>query len=45
MDRRTPPCPVCRRIDLVEEEEQSGSSRRWFICGRCGRRYPMPARV
>jgi len=34
------PCPKCHRIDQAEEEEQSGSSRRWFVCNRCGIRYP-----
>src|ERR1700716_3438422 len=31
-----PPCPKCHRIDRSEEEEQTGSSTRWFICERCG---------
>jgi hypothetical protein len=35
-----PPCPRCRRIDRTEEEEQTGSSQRWFLCERCGLRYP-----
>jgi hypothetical protein len=34
-----PPCPKCHRIDHVEEEDQSGSSGRWFLCDRCGMRY------
>jgi hypothetical protein len=33
------PCPRCGRSDRVEEEEQSGSSARWFTCARCGLRY------
>jgi hypothetical protein len=38
----TPPCPRCHRIDQTEEEEQSGSSARWFVCHRCGIRYTFP---
>ena len=34
-----PPCIKCHRVDRVEEEEQSGSSDRWFLCTRCGIRY------
>jgi hypothetical protein len=37
-----PPCPKCHRIDLVEPEDQSGSSARWFICNRCGTRFTSP---
>src|SRR5438477_9556480 len=37
-----PPCPSCHRINHVEEEEQSGSSSRWFSCASCGTHYPMP---
>ena len=37
-----PPCPTCQRTDRVEEEDQSGSSSRWFVCTRCGRRYTAP---
>jgi DNA-directed RNA polymerase subunit M/transcription elongation factor TFIIS len=33
------PCPKCGRRDGVEQEEQSGSSARWFVCARCGLRY------
>jgi hypothetical protein len=39
-----PPCPECHRIDRLEEEDQSGSSARWFICVRCGRRFTAPPR-
>ena len=34
-----PPCPTCRKSDWVDEEEQNGSSQRWFVCNQCGRRY------
>ena len=34
-----PRCPKCDRSDHAEEEEQSGSSRRWFLCTWCGLRY------
>jgi hypothetical protein len=37
--RPIPPCPKCHRIDQAEEEEQTGSSDRWFLCARCGMRY------
>jgi hypothetical protein len=37
--RPLPPCPKCRRADRVEEEDQSGSSARWFACLRCGMRF------
>jgi hypothetical protein len=37
-------CPKCRRIDRAEEEEQSGSSGRWFLCARRGLRYTRVAR-
>jgi hypothetical protein len=30
-----PPCPRCHRLTGVEEEEQSGSSLRWFCCRLC----------
>jgi hypothetical protein len=40
----TPPCPKCRRFDLAEEEDQGGSSARWFICSRCGVRYTLTRR-
>jgi hypothetical protein len=30
-----PPCPHCHRLTGVEEEEQSGSSLRWFVCRLC----------
>jgi DNA-directed RNA polymerase subunit M/transcription elongation factor TFIIS len=39
-----PPCPKCHRIDRSEEEEQTGSSTRWFVCDRCGIRYTLPPR-
>jgi transposase-like protein len=35
----TPPCPKCKRADRTEEEDQSGSSTQWYVCGRCGMRY------
>jgi hypothetical protein len=31
-----PPCPRCHQLAGVEEEENAGSSRRWFICRLCG---------
>jgi hypothetical protein len=34
----TPLCPRCRRTD-VDEEEQTGSSKRWFVCNWCGHRF------
>lgn len=36
------PCPKCRRVDRVDEEEQTGSSNRWFVCARCGTRFSVP---
>ena len=39
-----PPYPKCHRIDRSEEEEQTGSSTRWFVCDRCGIRYTLPPR-
>jgi len=30
------------RVDRSEEEDQTGSSQRWFVCDRCGLRYPAP---
>jgi uncharacterized protein YbaR (Trm112 family) len=36
-----PACPKCKRTDRAEEEDQTGSSRRWFVCDRCGIRYPF----
>src|ERR1700674_1348758 len=30
-----PPCPRCHRLTGVEEDEQSGSSLRWFVCRLC----------
>jgi len=39
-----PPCPKCHRIDRSEEEEQTCSSTRWFVCDRCGIRYTLPPR-
>jgi predicted RNA-binding Zn-ribbon protein involved in translation (DUF1610 family) len=38
-----PPCPKCKRIDRAEQEEQTGSSNQWYVCERCGVRYPTPA--
>jgi hypothetical protein len=40
-----PPCIKCQRVDRVEEEEQSGSSARWFLCTRCGVRYAAVPRA
>jgi DNA-directed RNA polymerase subunit M/transcription elongation factor TFIIS len=40
---KPPPCPKCRRIDRAEEEEQTGSSARWFTCTHCGFRYREPS--
>jgi len=40
-----PPCPRCHRIDQAEEEDQTGSSARWFVCARCGTRYMAPRRL
>jgi len=37
-----PACPRCHRNDQVEEEEQSGSSQRWFICNRCHQPFVLP---
>jgi hypothetical protein len=31
-----PICPRCKKSDYLEEEEQSGSAQRWFVCTRCG---------
>jgi hypothetical protein len=31
-----PPCPRCLRLTGVEEDENTGSSLRWFICRLCG---------
>ena len=31
----------CHRVDRSEEEGQSGSSSRWFICGRCDCDTPL----
>jgi len=31
-----PTCPRCKTADYLEEEEQSGSAQRWFVCNRCG---------
>jgi len=31
-----PICPRCKKADYLEEEEQSGSAQRWFVCSRCG---------
>jgi len=42
--RAIPPCPKCGRADQAEEEDQSGSSERWFMCARCGIRYTAPPR-
>jgi hypothetical protein len=38
------PCPRCHRNDRVEEEDQGGSSSRWFVCERCGTRFSAPPR-
>jgi DNA-directed RNA polymerase subunit M/transcription elongation factor TFIIS len=37
-------CPKCQRNDRVEEEDQSGSSSRWFVCERCGIRFSLKPR-
>jgi hypothetical protein len=39
-----PACPKCHKADRVEEEEQSGSSSRWFLCARCGTRFTRAPR-
>jgi hypothetical protein len=31
-----PICPRCKTAAYLEEEEQSGSAQRWFVCNRCG---------
>jgi hypothetical protein len=36
-----PPCPYCRRLTGVEEEDTTGSSLRWFVCHLCGRRWSL----
>src|SRR5262245_20851501 len=33
-----PSCPRCR-TSHIEEEDQSGSSARWFVCNGCGHRW------
>ena len=39
-----PPCPHCQAIKAVEEVQQTGSQKRWFICRRCSRNWLWPAR-
>jgi hypothetical protein len=39
-----PPCIKCQRVDRIEEDEQSGSSDRCFLCTRCGIRYSAVGR-
>ena len=43
--RQLPPCPKCHHPDRVEEEDQSGSSDRWFVCVRCGLRFSPTAKA
>src|SRR3954463_16172839 len=39
-----PACPRCHSTAHVEEEEQSGSSQRWYICLRCQQPFrPAPS--
>jgi hypothetical protein len=42
-----PPCPRCHQTVGVEEDEQSGSSLRWFRCTVCSHDWsssPRPPR-
>jgi DNA-directed RNA polymerase subunit M/transcription elongation factor TFIIS len=39
--RGTPICPRCLNADRTEEEDQTGSSTRWFVCERCGLRFSI----
>jgi len=39
-----PPCPHCRRLTGVEEDDTTGSSLRWFVCRFCGRRWSVAPR-
>jgi len=36
-----PACPRCQS-EQREEQEQTGSSARWFVCLRCGHPYTTP---
>ena len=38
-----PDCPRCRS-PRVEEQDQNGSSQRWFDCCNCGHRWAQSAR-
>jgi transposase-like protein len=42
-----PACPTCHQSDRVEveEEEQSGSFGRRFLCARCGARFAQTAQT
>ena len=40
----SPPCPHCQTITAVEEVEQTGSAKRWFICRRCSKIWLWPPR-
>jgi hypothetical protein len=44
IEPRIPSCPKCLRNHHVEEEQQSGSSDRWFLCAMCGTRFNVPPR-
>jgi len=39
---QSPSCPRCKRADSSDEESQTGSSARWFVCNYCGMRYTSP---
>jgi len=41
LDESQGPCPRCRRATGVEEDDSTGSSRRWFVCRLCGRRWSL----
>ena len=36
-----PPCPRCRRLTGVEDDESTGSSLLWFVCRLCGHRWSV----
>jgi hypothetical protein len=36
-----PPCPHCRRLTGVEEDDSTGSSLFWFVCRLCGHRWSV----
>ena len=40
-DESLPPCPRCRRLTGVEDDDSTGSSLRWFVCRLCGHRWSV----